>query len=86
MKMRQVYQTTTIMDAELVRMILRDRKIRAFIEGDASGIRGPATPITLWVKESDAERARAAIEKRSKSKAPARKRARSRPVARKRKS
>ncbi len=62
--LKQVHQATTVAAAELVRVLLRKEGIESFSEGEAAGIRGPATPISIWVKASDAARAEAAIRRR----------------------
>ncbi len=55
--MKQVYTTTTVADAELVRVLLRRNRIPSMLEGDSGGIRGPATPLLIWVEDRYADRA-----------------------------
>ena len=55
--MKQVYTTTTIADAEIIRVILRKYGIQSMLEGAGVGIRGPATPMIITVQDADAKRA-----------------------------
>ena len=75
--MKQVYTTTTIADAEIIRMILRKYGILSMLEGAGVGIRGPATPLVISVQDADAKNAFEIIrEARSPGKAAPKKRKR----------
>ena len=59
--MKAVYITTILADAELVRVQLRESGIRSFLDGENVGIRGPATPITVSVKDEEEARSRKVV-------------------------
>ena len=53
--MKTVYTTSTLSDAELFRVRLRNHGIESTIEGDNSPLRGPATPFAVVVRDEDAD-------------------------------
>lgn len=55
--MKRVLATTFVAQAEMARVLLRKNGIPSMIEGDAIGIRGPATPIQVWVADGHYARA-----------------------------
>ncbi len=89
-KMIRVYQAATLLDAEIACVRLRKQGIEPRVEGDAVGIRGPATPVTVWVAAADAavavkilRRSPAGASSKKVSRRPARKGKRT-PLARRR--
>ena len=51
--MKTVYTTSTLSDAELFRVRLRNHGIESMIDGDNSPLRGPATPFNIVVRDED---------------------------------
>ncbi|HYE97839.1 MAG TPA: DUF2007 domain-containing protein [Planctomycetota bacterium] len=51
--MKTVYTTSTLADAELFRVRLRNYGIQSEIDGDNSPLRGPATPFNIIVSDED---------------------------------
>lgn len=51
--MKTVYTTSTLADAELFRVRLRNYGIQSEIDGDNSPLRGPATPFNIVVRDED---------------------------------
>ncbi len=84
--MKQVYTTTTVAEAELVRILLRRNRIPSMLEGDSGGIRGPATPLNVWVEDRFAGRAgeviRAMLLKRRRARAASPRKRRTAPKSR----
>ena len=60
--MKEIYTTTTLADAEIVRMLLRKHRISSMLEGAGAGLVGPATPFVVTVRDQDAVRARKLID------------------------
>lgn len=80
--MKKVYSTTVLIQAELVRVLLRKYRIPSMLEGADVGIRGPATPIGVTVADQHAPRAMELIKERFLRKS-RRKASKKRPKARK---
>jgi hypothetical protein len=55
--MKQVYTATTLAEAELLRVLLRQNRIPSMLEGDSGMIRGPATSMTICVADRYASKA-----------------------------
>ena len=89
--MKLLYTTSTLADAEIFRVRLRNYGIQSEIEGDNSPLRGPATPFNIYVRDEDFEEAEKILKeafpapkasRRPRKSAPAKKKA---PASRKKK-
>jgi len=49
--MKQIYTATTLAEAELLRVLLRQNRVPSMLEGDSGMIRGPATPMVICVAD-----------------------------------
>lgn len=55
--MKSIYTTSALVDAELFRVRLRKRGIESMLDGENAGLRGPATPFSVVVRDEDVLRA-----------------------------
>jgi hypothetical protein len=79
--MKKVFESFTLLEAEMACVRLRRVGLEPRLEGDGVGIRGPATPISVWVADGDARKAERALA----PKTPRRAGARAKPAPRKKK-